>query len=199
MRINNKDCLKRMQTCLDKRVIHQGWAEGQLKAYYPDDPSAPPVLKSPEPIQRFKSSISTLNLMRRRFISLQSKQPLCSMRTSCHNRSATLTSRGLSVAAEWLCCAANSDTVRSKIKIVSPRRDANRAMTRVAEAATNPPLPRPHPSSHTSMRPVRPRSTPLSMNQWPGMTHEVTSFSTYQILWHRSRWTEECGHHGPHM
>lgn len=34
-----------MQTCLDKRVIHQSWAEGQLKAYYPDNSSVPLHLK----------------------------------------------------------------------------------------------------------------------------------------------------------
>lgn len=33
-----------MQTCLDKRVIHQSWAEGQLKAYYPDNSSIPHIL-----------------------------------------------------------------------------------------------------------------------------------------------------------
>ena len=33
-----------MQTCLDKRVTHQSWAEGQLKTYYPDNSSIPPIL-----------------------------------------------------------------------------------------------------------------------------------------------------------
>lgn len=183
-----------MQTCLDKQVIHQSWAERQLKAYYPDDSGAPRTLKSPEThnrnprggmgsrdlqaqLDRTRSldqfGVKTTTLLNPNVVSRQE----CRLDSTCSSLTPPC-------RESWYCT-----TVLQNRDCVTQRRCGQRedSCCRGCDLSPSP------------LSSVRPRSTPLSMNQWPGMTHEVTSFSTYQILWHRSRRTGECGHHGPHM